>query len=93
MLEEEEIIPEDFVPFSVAPGEMKEVVCEFDKIYSVYHYLEVEAYGEYTILIRDFERDFQKNVNLTDIITGNSSVKFRGISMVSSGGRKDIKGE
>ena len=88
MLEEEEIIPEDFVPFSVAPGEMKEVVCEFDKIYSIYHYLEVEAYGEYTILIRDFERDFQKNVNLTDTITGNSSVKFRGISMVSSGGMK-----
>lgn len=88
MLDEEELIPESFSPFIVNPGEMKEMTYEFDKIYSIYHIVEVEADGEYTILIRDFERYLHKNVNLTDTITGNSSVKFRGLSMVSSGGMK-----
>ena len=88
MPEEENIFPENILPLTVAPGGAKEVICYFDKIYSLYHRLKISGETSYVILIKDFEREESKAVRVSDLIIGEGGRDFRGLSMVSAGGMK-----
>lgn len=88
MLEEEEVVPSDFVPFTVEPGQMKELTCHFDKIYSVFHHIRVSGDTSYVIMVKDFERYEEKGSHISDLLVGNGDTDFRGLGMVSAGGFK-----
>lgn len=86
MLAEEEIIPNNFSPVTVMPGEMKEIDFETDKIYSCYFRVLIKEQASYTIILRGYEKDYK--YSSTEMITGNDSLDFRGLEMVSLGGFK-----
>lgn len=88
MLHEEEILPLGFEPFSVKPGETKEVTYYFDKIYSGYYRVEIKNKASYIIIIRDFELDESKQARHPEIITGDDKTDFRSLMMRSLGGIK-----
>ncbi len=88
MLHEEEILPEGFVPFTVLPGETKEAVYYFDKIYSGYYTVEIKNKASYIIIIRDFEIDESKQARHPEVITGDDKTDFRSLIMRSVGGMK-----
>ena len=86
MLEEEEIIPRNFSPVTVMPGEMKELDFDMDKIYSCYFALQIEEQASYTIILRGYEKDY--NYSSEEFITGEGTLNFRSLAMVSLGGFK-----
>ncbi len=88
MLDEEKIFPENVLPLTVAPGGTKEVVCYFDKIYSLYHRLKICGETSYIVLIKDFEKEEDKAVKISELIIGEGPLDFRGLSMASAGGMK-----
>jgi len=85
-LSESEVIPEGFEPVSIESGEMKELCFEFDRIYSGYFHLEIESDSAYTIIIREYEKDY--NYLSDETIMGTGNLDFRALGMVSVGGVK-----
>ncbi len=86
MLTEEEVLLEDFSPVTVMPGEIKEVSFTFDKIYSIYHLLEVEGDTFWKITLTHFEREGYGLPQDSEIISGSGSLSYRSLNLYSSGG-------
>ncbi len=70
-------------PVYVESGETKEVILEFDKIYSAYLYLNIGATGKFEITASMGE--VLNRVLQTEIIKGDESIVHQGILMASVG--------
>ncbi len=87
MLAEEEVFPADFSPITVMPGETKTINVDFDKIYSCYYHLVVNAEDNYVIQIADYEKDESK-AEVVDTVIAKGTVDFRSLQMTSVGSAK-----
>lgn len=85
-LYEEEIIPNSFERLEVLPGETREVMYEFDKIYSGFYHIVISSPVEYSIVIKDYERYPNKANEVIEQVIGNGVLDFRGLKMTSVGG-------
>lgn len=83
-LVEETIRPGDFAPITVQPGQIQEILYDFDRIYSCYHSLQIRCAGPYEIEIYDYEKDEIKT-QLAETIAGDGDASFRGLQLRSVG--------